>query len=75
MGRAVKRAGLSHLTPHGLRHTFATEALEAGVDVVFVSKLLGHSSTSVTQAIYQHAREEPTADAARAIATALLGEQ
>ena len=75
MGRAVKRAGLPHLSPHGLRHTFATTALEAGVDVVFVSKLMGHSVVSTTQGLYQHARPEATADAARAIATAILGEQ
>jgi hypothetical protein len=39
------------------------------------NRTLGHASTSVTQAIYQHARPEATAEAARAIANALLGEQ
>ncbi len=48
--RAGKAAGLSRrITPHMLRHAAATHLVEAGVDIRFVQKLLGHASIATTQ--------------------------
>jgi integrase len=70
-GRLVRAAGLPRITLHGARHSFATVALEAGVDVLYVSEILGHSSPAVTQSVYQHVRTERLEAAVQAVTDAI----
>ncbi len=42
----------AHFTPHGLRHTYASPALVAGLDVYYVSRMLGHADIGLTVATY-----------------------
>ena len=53
--KILKDAGLGHLRFHDLRHTFATTALQNGVDVKTVSSMLGHFDASFTLRTYTHA--------------------
>ena len=56
--RCVRRAGIQETNFHALRHIFATRALEHGMDVVTLSRILGHANPSITLDKYGHAQEE-----------------
>ena len=51
---ALRRAGIRRVRYHDLRHAFASNLIAAGVDVVTVSRLLGHASPQITMSIYSH---------------------
>jgi site-specific recombinase XerD len=48
MRRLVKRAGVGRVTPHMLRHGFATQLVRNGVDIETVRQLMGHASIAMT---------------------------
>lgn len=56
--QCIKKAGINiKISPHTLRHTFATDMLEQGADLVTVKELLGHESLNTTS-IYTHITNE-----------------
>jgi len=52
--RLTEKAGVRKLNFHALRHTFATRALECGMDIKTLSEILGHKNASVTLNRYAH---------------------
>ena len=54
----IDKLGISKLSFHALRHTFATRALESGMDVKTLSEVLGHKSATVTLNRYAHSMME-----------------
>ena len=54
----VKEAGLSGITPHKLRHHFATVLINQGISLETISELLGHDEIAITQKYYAHLSDE-----------------
>ena len=62
--KILKGAGLEHIRLHDLRHTFATLALQNGVDIKTVSGMLGHYDAGFTLRTYTHATDRMQEQAA-----------
>ena len=71
--RVLKRAGLPKVRFHDLRHTFATLALQNGVDIKTVSGMLGHFSAGFTLDTYVHVTTSAKREAAKTMGNILSG--
>ncbi|HEV8424513.1 MAG TPA: tyrosine-type recombinase/integrase, partial [Actinomycetes bacterium] len=71
--RRAERAGLPRITLHGLRHSYASTALAAGVPIEVLSRRLGHATVSITLDLYVHTNQRQDRDAANLAAQAILG--
>ena len=69
--RVLKRAGLPQIRFHDMRHTFATVALQNGVDIKTVSGMLGHYSAGFTLDTYAHVTTQAQRQAADTMANIL----
>lgn len=71
--QVIAAQGLPPISLHGLRHSFASVANSQNVPMFSISKALGHSSTSVTSAVYMHLFDDAVADVVSQVASAITG--
>jgi integrase len=69
----TKAAGLRTVRLHDLRHTAASLMIASGANVKVVAELLGHSSPTITQTIYQHVMPGMSKAVGEQLSTSLLG--
>ena len=65
--KILRHLHLDHVKFHAIRHTFATRAIENGIDVSTVSGILGHADVTTTTHFYVHPRDKAMATAMRSI--------
>ncbi len=75
LSAVLKRAGCPAARFHDLRHTFATSALEHGMDVKTLSTVIGHVSSATTLNVYAHITDEMRQKAADNIDRAITGRE
>ena len=63
----AKPIGMPEVTFHALRHTHASQLIDAGVDIVTISRRLGHAKPDITLRIYAHLFQKDDSKAAAAI--------
>lgn len=59
--RICKKSGVERFTPHAFRDTFATRAIESGMNPKTLAEILGHTDISITMNLYTHVMEETKA--------------
>ena len=63
LNQITQAAGIEkNITPHSLRHTFATRGLESGIELIVMQKILGHCNLKMTADIYTHVLPEKKHD-------------
>jgi integrase len=72
-GLVADRLDIPEITFHCLRHTHASQLIDRGVDIVTISKRLGHASPDITLRVYAHLFRNDDSKAAQAINEALTG--
>ena len=72
MSRFISHYDLPPISLHGLRHSFASIANSRSVPMFTISKALGHSSTSITSAVYTHLFDETVQDVVNTVAEAIV---
>jgi integrase len=65
--RFAAKVGMGDITFHALRHTHASQLIDAGVDIVTISKRLGHAKPDITLRVYSHLFRKDDSKAAQAI--------
>ncbi len=68
-----KRYDLPHINPHAFRHTLASVLCLNGVDIVTISKWLGHKSVTTTMNIYEHILESGREQVVNCVTAVILG--
>jgi integrase len=71
--RVAECIGMPEVTFHALRHTHASQLIGAGIDVVTISRRLGHAKPDITLRVYAHLFAKDDSAAAGAINDALAG--
>ncbi|MDD4689413.1 MAG: tyrosine-type recombinase/integrase [Eubacteriales bacterium] len=71
--KIIDKLGIPKANPHSLRHSFATRALEAGVDLKTTQELLGHSSIDITANLYTHALIDHKREEVKKLNTVFMG--
>jgi integrase len=66
-GKFAKRIGMPEISFHSLRHTHASQLIDSGVDIVTISKRLGHAKPDITMRVYAHMFRKDDSRAAAAI--------
>ncbi|WP_317853780.1 tyrosine-type recombinase/integrase [Chakrabartyella piscis] len=66
-----KTIGVSDISTHCLRHTFATQCYESGIDLKIIQEILGHSSINMTADIYTHVSQSIISTAIQKLSNAI----
>lgn len=71
--KLARRAGLPEISPHDLRHTFGTRAIENGMEIKLLSTLMGHSRVETTLNLYVHPNTDAAHKASEDLASRMFG--